>query len=447
MVADHDPAIGLDLPLDRGDHVPDRADLVIHIDPEVDLGRPRPDVVRERQAPLPARRDIRPAHRLEDRPRGVEADRQRGDGRVIVLADESGLLLPVLDRKDFRVGRGGPDKLVSLDLLILVGDREAVEGIDRQPLGPLDRRPVGGRGIARPQREELDAPPLERRAGPIRTVREDIPPAVAVVGRVGVDQDADRPSLLGVSDLQASEQLAVSDQDDLPFDVDAQLLQRDEILGPAEICVDDLARDVAGDAIAVEGGEGLGAGRILVGRNRVLHHLQLLGGRPEDLAEDFVVGVSRGVVEQDLVLDQVRVPAPRFELVPDVLGRFLVGGGPGDVGFLGQGPEPGPGGVGSGDGDGLGLGLRLGVLRAGREADPPLLSPGEIRERQQGEHPEKGWDRTSVHKKSPFLGEMLDRGAVREPNSAQRTEAFTKYGARPGESRPKASAVPSKNRS
>ena len=64
--------------------------------------------------------------------------------------------------------------------------------------------------------------------------------------------------------------LAVADQDDLVLDVDPQLVERREVLGPAVVRVDDLPRGVARDAVAVEGGEGVAAGRILVGRERGL---------------------------------------------------------------------------------------------------------------------------------------------------------------------------------
>ena len=145
--------------------------------------------------------------------------------------------------------------------------REAVtsESIGSR-LAPLTDGPFGRRGVARPEREELDAPALDRRAGPERAVGIDVALGVAVVGRVGVDQDARRPALLGVADLQAAEELAVADQDDLVLDVDPQLLEGGEVLGPAVVRVDDLPGDVARDAVAVEGGEGVGAGRVLVGR-------------------------------------------------------------------------------------------------------------------------------------------------------------------------------------
>ncbi len=155
VVADHDPAVGLDLPLELGDHVPDRPDLVVHLDRHADLHRPRADVVRDRQAPLPAGGDVGPAHRFEDRPGRLVADRQRRDRGVVVLADLAGGLLPLLD------GSGEATRMPAH--WRWRRDGEPILRVDRQPGRVLERRAVGGRGVARPEREELDAPALERR--------------------------------------------------------------------------------------------------------------------------------------------------------------------------------------------------------------------------------------------------------------------------------------------
>ena len=149
MVADHHPAIGLDRALERGDHVPDRPDLVVHDDPEVDLDRPRPDVVGQRQPPLPPRWDVRPPQGLQDRPGRVIADRQRGDAGEVVVADQPGLLLPLLDfHRDQGPGqceRFGPE-------------RESMEGIDGEPLGALDRRTGGVDGSPGPSERNCTLP-------------------------------------------------------------------------------------------------------------------------------------------------------------------------------------------------------------------------------------------------------------------------------------------------
>ena len=71
-------------------------------------------------------------------------------------------------------------------------------------------------------------------------------------------------SLLGVQDLQASEQAAITHEYNLILDINAHLFQGVKILDTAEVGVDDLAGGLAGDGVAVEGGPGVGAGGVLV---------------------------------------------------------------------------------------------------------------------------------------------------------------------------------------
>ena len=200
MVADHHPAIGLDRALERGDHVPDRPDLVVHDDPEVDLDRPRPDVVGQRQPPLPARGDVRPPQGFQDRPGRVVADRQRGDAGEVVVADQPRLLLPLLDLH----GEQGPGNANASGPSV-----NPCKGSIGIRFAPLTDGPPGRRRVARPEREELHAAALDRRPGAVGAVGIDVPLGVAVVRRVGIDQDALRLPLLGVADLQPAEELAV----------------------------------------------------------------------------------------------------------------------------------------------------------------------------------------------------------------------------------------------
>jgi hypothetical protein len=129
----------------------------------------------------------------------------------------------------------------------------------------------------------LHAPALDRRAGPVRAAGIDVPLGVAVVARVGVDQDPLRPSFLGVADLQASEKLAVACQDDLVPDLDAHLFEGVEILGPRVVGVNHLAFHVSRDAITVEREGGGPAHRVLVGLDGVLEDLEDLLGRLREL--------------------------------------------------------------------------------------------------------------------------------------------------------------------
>ena len=81
---------------------------------------------------------------------------------------------------------------------------------------------------------------------------------VAVVGGVGVDEDAFGAVLLGDVDLDAAEVAAVADEDDLAFDADAEVGELLEVGQGAVVGVDDLGGDVAGGGGAVEGGEDAG---------------------------------------------------------------------------------------------------------------------------------------------------------------------------------------------
>src|SRR5262249_7213404 len=78
------------------------------------------------------------------------------------------------------------------------------------------------------------------------------------------------PTFLGVVDLQAAEELAVADQDDLALDVDAQFLQGGEVLRPSVIDIDDLTGCTAGDSVTIEGTECPAARRVFVMGDRRL---------------------------------------------------------------------------------------------------------------------------------------------------------------------------------
>src|SRR5689334_21431381 len=127
--------------------------------------------------------------------------------------------------------------------------------MERESLRTFDGRPGGRRWVARSMREELDAAALDGRFGAEPPMRIEVPLGVAIVGRVGEDQDAPSSALLGVIDLQAAEDLAVASQYDLFPNVDPQLLQSGEVVRTAVIHVDDLTRRLAGDAISVERAE------------------------------------------------------------------------------------------------------------------------------------------------------------------------------------------------
>ena len=111
----------------------------------------------------------------------------------------------------------------------------------------------------------MDAAALERRTRAKRAFRVNIAAGIAVVSGVGVDQNTLRASFLGVANLQAAENLAVANQDDLILDVDAEFFERAVVFQSAVIGVDHLAFDASRHAVTVKRREGGGAGRILVG--------------------------------------------------------------------------------------------------------------------------------------------------------------------------------------
>ena len=78
-------------------------------------------------------------------------------------------------------------------------------------------------GVAGIDGEELDGAALDGGFGTVGAVGIDVAAEVAVVGGVGVDEDAFGAVLLGDVDLDAAEIAAVADEDDLVFDADAEL--------------------------------------------------------------------------------------------------------------------------------------------------------------------------------------------------------------------------------
>ena len=92
---------------------------------------------------------------------------------------------------------------------------------------------AGGGGIAGVDGQELDGAALDGGVGTAGTLGIDVAAEVAVVGGVGVDEDAFGSVLLGDVDLDAAEVFAVADDDDLVFDADAEF---GELLEVGEAC-------------------------------------------------------------------------------------------------------------------------------------------------------------------------------------------------------------------
>ena len=93
MIAHDDPTVGLDRTGNRGDHVPDRADFVVHRYRQSHLSRSRTDVVGERQTPLPARRHIGSRKTFQYLMSRVVGDWQARDRGEVVVSFQSFRLL------------------------------------------------------------------------------------------------------------------------------------------------------------------------------------------------------------------------------------------------------------------------------------------------------------------------------------------------------------------
>ena len=193
-------------------------------------------------------------------------------------------------------------------------------------------------GVAGIDGEELDGAALDGGLGAVGAVGVHVAAEVAVVGGVGVDEDAVGAVLLGDVDLDAAEVAAVADEDDLVLDADAEVGEFLEVGEGAVVGVDDLGGDVAGGGGAVEGGED--AGVVLEGVAAVLGGIDVLGrGAGHELLAVGVEGFDDdldGLVEQDAVGDDLGLEAGGFELVGDVEGGRVVLGRAGPVGRGGE---------------------------------------------------------------------------------------------------------------
>ena len=112
---------------------------------------------------------------------------------------------------------------------------------------------AGGSRIAGIFEEVLDRAALHAGFGPPRTVGVRIALVVAVVLRIGVDDDAGGAALLGDVDLDATEVSTVAGNDDFAVQIDVLAGEFVEVFEPAVVGVNDFGVDVAGTGRAVEG--------------------------------------------------------------------------------------------------------------------------------------------------------------------------------------------------
>ena len=310
VVAGDDPVFGVVGAGDGADDVPDGADgdvlLEVHVDGDFavgGVGGAGAEVVGEGKGTLPVARGFGSAEGFEDGGGVAVGEGVGGDGRLIILQ-------------------------------LVGGDAAGVGQIE----GGGD---AGGHGVAGVDGKELDGAALDGGSGTVGAFGIDVAAEVAVVGGVGVDEDAFGSVLLGDVDLDAAEVGAVADDDDLVFDADAHFGKPLEVGEGAVVGVDDLGGDVAGGGGAVEGGKDFGVvlewvAAVFVGVDA------LAGGAGHKFGAGGVEGFDDdldGLVEENVVGNDLGLEAGGFELFGDVLGGLVVFGGAGPVGLGGEGLE------------------------------------------------------------------------------------------------------------
>jgi hypothetical protein len=115
----------------------------------------------------------------------------------------------------------------------------------------LRRTDPGRQRVAGIGRHVLDAAALDPLIRPQRSFRIHVPGEVAVVAWIGIDEAADRAVLGGDLRLDSSPRGAVPGDDDLPFHVDAELLEPLVVGRNAVVDVDERRGHVAVDRVGV----------------------------------------------------------------------------------------------------------------------------------------------------------------------------------------------------
>ena len=116
---------------------------------------------------------------------------------------------------------------------------------DLQPLGVLGRADARGQRIAGIERHVGDRSALDPMGRAHRAGRIGFIDRIAVIGRIGIDDAADRAMLLREFGLQPAPALAVAGDDDLALDADAEPLQRLVVVLHSVIDVDQAGGNVA----------------------------------------------------------------------------------------------------------------------------------------------------------------------------------------------------------
>jgi hypothetical protein len=262
----------------RGDHVVDRLHAPFGANGKVDGPRPRPGVVGDGQRATPPFRRHGPVQRRQEMLRVGVGDRQH---------------------RDFQDGDGLRP---------------------RQPAGVRRGAHAGGQRVARIERHVGHGAALYALGRPGGSVRIGSFHAVAVLGRVGVDDAADGPMVLRQLRLQPAPALAIARDHDAAAHVDAHAVERLVVVRHAVVHIDQrgghiavpLVGDVGGQRPGGPRGGGVASNRAFLERGperRWVGRFQHLGDR-------------RGIQHGERL--DMRVPAPVAEQLQLVLGVGLV---------------------------------------------------------------------------------------------------------------------------
>ena len=271
IAADH-PLIRTLRPADLRNHVVEGLEAPVRADRKVHLRRPRSEVIGDRQRAAPARRRHRSTERRKQRLCVRVGDRDHRD---------------LEDRRRLR---------------------------DRQALGVLGRTDPRGKRIAGVQGDIENRAALHALRRPPAAARIDVPPGVAVLVRIGVDDAADGAVLLGELGLQSAPTAAVAGDDDLAAYVDAAAREILIVLRHAVVEVDEIPRHIAVGTVHVVRRHAVAARRSLVPGNR-----RLAQGRGEVRGRDQLQRVLLESWVQHLEGLDLRVPPPLAQQVPDEL--------------------------------------------------------------------------------------------------------------------------------
>ena len=263
-----------------GDDVVGRRQLPVEGDPQPHRGRPRSDVVGQRQRPPPGRRRNRAFQRFQKRLGVAPRDRQHRD------LHDRGRFLPV---QPLGVGRGAGPR----------GQRIA------RVLGHVQHR------------AQLHAVLL-----PEGALRVGVALVVAVVARVRVEDRAHGPLLVGDLRLDPAPRSPVAGDHDLAADIDPPAFQILVVRRDAVVHVDQLGGHVSVGRVGVVRGKAV----LLDLRGTVL--------RQHRLAKPGRVALGRQQLqlphprhgEQHVVALQLGLEAPRAELLDHPVRRLLVVG-------------------------------------------------------------------------------------------------------------------------